>query len=100
MTDFDQRTLYAGDDELIDLYDDESLPVVAEQHLAGRPVVAVYTDWDLWGTKVSGSAGSSSGSATTPSWRRSHSGSSHAAPSAAWKTQYCREPAASAGRLR
>jgi hypothetical protein len=27
-TDFDQRTLYAGDDKLIDLYDDESLPVV------------------------------------------------------------------------
>jgi hypothetical protein len=48
MTDFDQGTLYAGDDELIDLYDDESLPVVAEQHLAGRSWL-VYTDWDLWG---------------------------------------------------
>lgn len=53
---FDEPVLYRGGlGELSGLYDDEELPGSPSNIWPDNKSWFVYTDWDLWGTKISGS---------------------------------------------
>jgi hypothetical protein len=54
---FEEHVVYVGElGELVALYDDEDLPGSPSNIWPGDRSWFVYTDWDLWATKVSGSA--------------------------------------------
>ncbi len=54
---FDENTIYTGAlTELVDLYDDDDLPGSPSNIWPDDKAWFIYTDYDLWATKVSGSA--------------------------------------------